>query len=539
MSGLYWSIAVPVTFITLYRFFLRRTYAKYTCINELPRLGTARPKDEKLKGTVVICGGSIAGLLTARVCVDHFENVIIVEAEAWAGTEDAKKLDGHQYTRSRILQYNAFQAIQVFAFRALSRLFPTIEEECKTSGISILPADFTPLISGINIKAPYNEYRGNLPKVLFASRAAFEPLIRRLLLGSETSGVRQIIGTVTGVSRSTSNPQILDKVLVRTASDNIELDADLVIDCTGIARAGLKWLQREGFGATDTYSKGTLALDQLLIQYEHKMLYHTFHIKVTPEIGRQLSIPGGFDNCGAMYTCVPTAALETRGIYMQRVEKDIIQVLAMIWGTNHQLPTSLEELKVYARDLRLDVPLPEWIFQVLDELEPLSDATTMIKTSSKPPTYVRYHKAVCLPDNFVALGDSVMNINPIGGQGISKSLMGTICLNEVLRELPSGSPAIPSSFSSRFFKMQAHKIESLWTGTKTRDYGFPTTIPLPGETLEKGKFLRWYMGRLMRLVHQGDKSVSSSLWHAAQLFLPSVRLQLLLKVLWDMIKHPK
>ncbi|KAJ7578590.1 hypothetical protein C8J56DRAFT_968510, partial [Mycena floridula] len=482
MLGLYWLIGVPVTFIALYRFFLRRTYAKYTCINELPRLGTARAKDEKLKGTVVICGGSIAGLLTARVCLDHFENVIIVEAEAWAGTEDAKKPDGPQYTRSRILQYNAFQGIQAFAFRALSRLFPTIEEECKASGISILPADFTPLISGINIKAPYNEYRGNLPKVLFASRAAFEPLIRRLLLGSKISGVRQIIGTVTGVSRSTSNPQILDKVL---------LDADLVIDCTGIARAGLKWLQRKGFGP----------IDQLPIQYQHQMHYHSFHIEVTPEIGRQLSIPGGFANCGAVYTCVPSAALETRGIYMQRVEKDIIQVLAMIWGTNYQLPSSLEELNAYTRDLRLDVPLPEWIFQVLDELEPLSDATTIVK--AKPPTYVRYHKAVSLPGQF--------------------PLWGTICLNEVLGELPPSSSAIPSGFSSRFFKMQASKIESLWVG----------------ETLEKGKFLRWYMGRLMRLVHQGDESVSSSLWHATQFFLPSVRLQLLLKVLWDMIKHPK
>ncbi len=33
-------------------------------------------------------------------------------------------------------------------------------------------------------------------------------------------------------------------------------------------------------------------------------------------------------------------------------------------------------------------------------------------------------------------------------------------------------------------------------GVKTGDYGYGTTIPIPGEKLSKGWFLRWYIRKL-------------------------------------------
>ncbi|KAJ7779095.1 hypothetical protein B0H16DRAFT_804463 [Mycena metata] len=63
---------------------------------ELAVLG--QPRAKKLPGTAVVCGGSIAGSVTARILTDHFERVILVDPE----------VDKIDEPKTRILQYNAF-----------------------------------------------------------------------------------------------------------------------------------------------------------------------------------------------------------------------------------------------------------------------------------------------------------------------------------------------------------------------------------------------------------------------------------------------
>lgn len=60
---------------------------------------------------------SIAGLWTARVCADHFEDILIIEPESWAngytGTEalydenGERKGDVSTIPRQRVMQYNS------------------------------------------------------------------------------------------------------------------------------------------------------------------------------------------------------------------------------------------------------------------------------------------------------------------------------------------------------------------------------------------------------------------------------------------------
>ena len=60
---------------------------------------------------------SIAGLWAARVCADHFENVIVVEPEEWTTTEEAgrgrydengeRRAGCSDHLRTRVYQYNS------------------------------------------------------------------------------------------------------------------------------------------------------------------------------------------------------------------------------------------------------------------------------------------------------------------------------------------------------------------------------------------------------------------------------------------------
>jgi hypothetical protein len=56
-------------------------------------------------------GSSIAGLVTARVCHDHFERVVIVEPEAWLATPEGwdPAQQPQKSKRTRILQYESIQ----------------------------------------------------------------------------------------------------------------------------------------------------------------------------------------------------------------------------------------------------------------------------------------------------------------------------------------------------------------------------------------------------------------------------------------------
>ncbi|KAK0454581.1 hypothetical protein EV421DRAFT_2029616 [Armillaria borealis] len=143
-------------------------------------------------------------------------------------------------------------------------------------GGRIGPNESRIFVSGNRIKAPTAEYGGPLPKTAYAGRAGLETLIRRLVLGSNYKNIRQITGTVTGVSRDGVDPQ----------SSN-HLPATLVVDCTGPAAAGMKWLGREGYGFTDKYTKNQLPLDKLKITYDQKLYYSTLQFRVPPELGRK------------------------------------------------------------------------------------------------------------------------------------------------------------------------------------------------------------------------------------------------------------
>ena len=67
------------------------------------------------------CHNSLAGLWSALVAADHFEDVLIIEPESWLHTEEGRSNiydeDGtyiensRQNTRTRVMQYNAIHGM--------------------------------------------------------------------------------------------------------------------------------------------------------------------------------------------------------------------------------------------------------------------------------------------------------------------------------------------------------------------------------------------------------------------------------------------
>ncbi|KAF8811087.1 hypothetical protein BYT27DRAFT_7253093 [Phlegmacium glaucopus] len=70
--SIFWLVlAIPIVLYLLlllaWNWLRQQLLAKETVILDLPLLGNPREKQDKIKGTAVICGGSISGLITAPI----------------------------------------------------------------------------------------------------------------------------------------------------------------------------------------------------------------------------------------------------------------------------------------------------------------------------------------------------------------------------------------------------------------------------------------------------------------------------------------
>ncbi|KAK0195803.1 hypothetical protein F5146DRAFT_997316 [Armillaria mellea] len=358
--------------------------------------------------------------------------------------------------RSRVIQYNSLHSniypavLLAIGYIVLCKLFPNLDEECKASGLGL--NESRTFVSGNRIQAPTAEYGGSLPKTTYAGRAGLETLIRRLVLGGNYKNIRQITGTVTGVLEMESTLNSLNQLY--------------------------------GPGNSRHKMAGT-----------GRLHYSTLQFCVPPELGRRLpGLPVPYDECGVIYCLFTDSAKDHRVMYSQRVDGDFLQVAFLAWR-ECELPTTLEEVKACARSLVTQKPIPQTFFDMLDALKEVEDTVTCSRLAFPGSSYIRYEKAVNLPSNWVALGDSVMRVNPVYGQGCTKAFFGALCLNTLLRELDRDSPRL---FQEVLWHACSQDRTTLVTrhATKTGDYAYPTTVPVAGETLAKGSWIRWYMKKL-------------------------------------------
>ena len=77
----------------------------------------------------MVLGGSLAGLLAARVLSDHFEHVTLIERDVYPDTPE---------TRRGIPQANHVHGLLLRGRQALEELFPGLQDEMIAEGAPLL-----------------------------------------------------------------------------------------------------------------------------------------------------------------------------------------------------------------------------------------------------------------------------------------------------------------------------------------------------------------------------------------------------------------
>lgn len=415
----------------------------------------------------VVIGGSVAGLLAARVLADRFTRVTIVERDALpAGPPQSRRgtpQDGH------------FHALMAAGLASIERLVPGFEADLAAAGAVpgdasldaayLLPAGWAPRFkSGLR-------FRG-------ASRRLVEWTIRRHVAALPNVSIVQRT-RVTGLAVDGAGA-VRGVVTVHDRSPE-PIDADFVVDASGRGSRAPDWLDAAGFGrAREAVVDSRLAYASQRFE------------RPSPEPEWK----------ALLVLADPMRNPRYGGIYPEEDGRWVV-ALAGIGQVTARGDTA--GFLAFARALRS--PL---VHAAIANAKPLEPVLAFRNTGNR---WRRYDQLARLPEGFVLLGDAVAAMNPIYGQGMTLAAFGAALLKS---ELDEGRPA--SGFSLRYQRRLARALRIPWLLATSQDLRHGSDVP------PLGRLVRYYTDRLQSRI-PADPTVARAFFRTLHLADPAAFLR--------------
>lgn len=409
----------------------------------------------------IVIGGSIAGLLAARVLADVFDQVRIVERDQLPEQPDLRK-GVPQSAQPHVLFTRGYQILE--------ELFPDIGAELSAAGALTIDwaREFDHFVRGQwNAKA-------NSPSQLVSftcSRPLLEWAIRRRLSNSNVQFLQQ--SRVTGLLYDGKRVNGVRLQGVGGSGENIP--AKLVVDASGRGSQAPKWLESLGFTPpAETVVNPFLGYATRRYRLQVQADWKVMLIDHSPPDRTRLG-------------------------YMAQIEAGEWIVTLGGYGRDFP-PIDNQGFLEFARSL----PSPK-LYEAIQHAEPVSPIYAHRATANR----MHHYEKIMLPEGFICLGDAVCALCPVYGQGMTVSALAAIVLRDWLHEQSQGTNGNHSS--TRFQKKLAKSNALAWAIATGQDSRFPTTAG----RIQPGRFskllsrlLRQYTDRLLRLANE-DSSLQT------------------------------
>ncbi|SCL44378.1 2-polyprenyl-6-methoxyphenol hydroxylase [Micromonospora citrea] len=383
-------------------------------------LNAVRPPDEASPtlGRAVVVGGSVAGLLAARVLSDHAQSVLILDRD------DLHAPGG----RPGVPQGTQLHALLPGGLLHLERLFPGFREQAVAQGaVEAPPAARRAYFDGrLKVVVPDDA------DTLAGTRPLLERLIRQRVL--RLPNVKTLTARATGL--------VFDGAV--TIGVRCEVDgapgvesADFVVDAMGRSSRLSDWLARAGWDRPTT-RRMTVDLNYATALFR----------RAEPDP----------DPAVVMALHSPSSSSDVAGAAFFAVEDG--RWMAMMAGYGNNRPGRTPE--DFVRRLREQFP-PE--FGELAGNEMLGDVRTYRHAESLRRDF---HALRRFPAGLVGVGDAVASFNPVYGQGITAAALHAACLSTHLRSSPE--PGLPAR---RFLALQKVVVDAAWAMSTSADLALP------------------------------------------------------------------
>ncbi|MEV6970694.1 squalene monooxygenase [Hamadaea sp. NPDC051192] len=406
-------------------------------------------------GRAIVVGGSVAGLLAARVLAGTFDHVLVL---------DRDEMPLQAAHRKGVPQSRHAHGLLDKGRAILDELLPGFTADIVARGA--VTADTHADVIWYNdghrmLRAPSEM------TALCVSRPTLEAYVRsrvaalpqvEIRAGVAVDGLTVADGRVTGV---------------RT-QDEI-LHADVVVDATGRSNRGPAWLTEHGYAAPpeDTVKAGL--------------------VYVTREYRRD---PAAQDYAAIIVGHHPANPTST-GTLAAEGDRWIVTLM----GVNDDIPP-LDGPGFEAYAARLDGPE---LSRLLATAEPLTEPT---RFRIGPSARRRYERCDRLPEGYLALGDSLCCFNPAYGQGMTTAAMAAQWLGQCLRSGRAG-------LTRRYFAGVTAIVDTPWDITVSGDLRFPH---VPGTRTARVKLLNAYLSKV-HVAAQADPFVGQTFLKAVNFLI--------------------
>lgn len=405
----------------------------------------------------VVIGGSIAGLLTARILADHFTEVTIVERDALTDSADPRKgVPQGRHTHGLLCRGRDI----------MEDLFPGMFGELVDKGA--IPIDM-----GTDVKWYHMGFwKMRTPTdiiVYLQSRPLLEAVIR---------------GRVTALP----NVRLLAPCEAR----------ELLVNAAGTHITGVAVESRDG-----THSRSTLPADlvvdasgrgsrmpQLLTALGYPQVEETLIKMDVAYASRLYRRPANAPRDWKAMWITPNAPQESHMGMIASIEADRWIVSVCGWHGDHA-PLDDAGFLEYIRQMQT----PE-LYNALKDAEPL----TPVMQHKIPSNQRRHYERMArFPEGLAVLGDALCSFNPTYGQGMTTGALDALLLDACLRtQARQAAPGDITGLATRFRKAVPQVIATPWMMATGEDFRFPQTT---GRRPFGIKLMHWYNTQLQLLTN--------------------------------------
>ncbi|MFH8257807.1 FAD-dependent oxidoreductase [Streptomyces roseolus] len=388
----------------------------------------------------VVLGGSIAGLLAARVLHEHADEVVILEPDGTCPRSS-----------SGAPQRDQVHALLARGHDQLERFFPGLTQQMVADGARLGTGGQVQFYVDGKLKAPLPHAR-----MVGASRTFIEEHVRERVLALDN--VRLVAGQAQGLRIRADRVYAVPYRDV-DSGQTAELPADFVADAMGRSSRLGHWLEQQGWPAPRTERM------HISLGYATARFHRGSEL---PDTVIAHATPGPASNY-LPALCEPGA--------LAAVEDQRWDVV--IAGYDDYRP-GRDPDAFRARMMRSVAPLQ----QVAQNCEMDGEPSTFHVRDSQRRHFTR------LPGGLVVLGDALASVNPIYGQGMT---MAALQADALARHLASATPAHQPALY--YFRRATAVVDAAWQLSTTADLAQPhVTGPYPfGYPL-----LRWVADQITR-----------------------------------------
>jgi 2-polyprenyl-6-methoxyphenol hydroxylase-like FAD-dependent oxidoreductase len=420
----------------------------------------------------VVIGGSMTGLLAARVLSDHFEQVTIIERDRLTGEAEARKgipQGRHAHVllaRGAVIMREYFP--DLFPTLARDGAIPVSMEGLRWNQLGVWMA---PVPSPV--------------KTLFQSRPFLEQHVRDQLAARDNVRIRDACE----VSQLCAHNDRITGVVLRYRSGEQHeeaLSADLVVDASGRGSRAPQWLNSLGYGNVQETSV------KIEVGYATRIYRCPAHL---PANWKALIIYGRPPD-------------DKRGGYIFPIQ-DGYWMVTLVGSLRDYPPDDEAGFLEFARSLTQ----PD-LYEAIKDAEPVASVAVYKYSANRWRHYERMKR---LPKGFIIMGDTACSFNPVYGQGMSVAAIEAQTLDRCLREqeMFTGNNGVVG-FTQRFQQAIARDIKTPWLLSTGEDLRYPGA---EGKRSLSIRLLNRYMCRVIELT-ASDPRMTATLLRVRNLLKP-------------------